>query len=50
MSKVALTFLIVAYFFKKNVKNHFYITKGQKRGILLFILLIIVAILTRWGL
>jgi hypothetical protein len=32
------------------MKEFFYFTKGQKRGILLFVLLIIVAVLAKWGL
>ena len=30
------------------MKEFFYFTKGQRRGVLLFILAVIVAILTKW--
>ena len=31
------------------MKNFFYFTKGQKRGILLFVLLTIIAVWLKWG-
>lgn len=41
--------LIVAAIFKKiNVRNFFYFTKGQRRGIMLFIALATIFVLIRW--
>ena len=31
------------------MRNYFNFTKGQKRGILLFVVLVIIAVLTKWG-
>ena len=29
--------------------NYFHFTKGQKRGVLLFILLVAIAVMIKWG-
>lgn len=31
-----------------SMKNYFYFTKGQKRGILLFLFAVLIVILIRW--
>ena len=31
------------------MKDFFYFTKGQRRGILFFVVLIIIAVLMKWG-
>ena len=41
-------FYVPIFFWNINMKEYFYFTKGQRRGVLLLITIIIIAILTKW--